>query len=171
MQIKKIAAFSFDELSDSSKSRAVANFLADEDYPFWYDCEKAIRAFCDYFGAGKLEYSIGTHSHSYITAKVDNENFRGLKLAHYEDAEKLAKTGYCEEIYMFEQFHAEWERTGSALKAFQFALDQGCRSIVKDMEYFQSEEYASEYLTDMEYLFDEDGERLKTNIFVDAEVL
>lgn len=169
MQLKKIAVYSFPELSESSKSRAVGNFLAHDEYPFWYDCEKSIKSFCAHFGVKGLDYSISPFCSSYMTAKPENDNFRGLKLASYENGEKYATTGYCEEIYMFEQFYAEWKRTGSPLLGFMFALAQGCKSIQDDMEYFCSEEYASEYLTDNEYFFDEDGEIIKEKLF--AEVL
>ena len=165
MQIKKIAAYSFEELSESSQSRAVGKFLAYSDFPWWSDCEKALRSFCDHFGVGGLDYSIGAYCPSHISSKADNSHFKGLKLKHFKDAEKLSKTGYCEEIYMFEQFYAEWERTGSALLAFNHALWQGCFSIQKDMEYFHSEEYAREELINNEHLFTEDGEMFDYKYF------
>lgn len=158
MKIKKIAVFSYEDLSDSSKERARANFLESADFPWWYDCEKAVRSFCNHFGVGGLDYSIGAYAPSYITAKAENSHFKGLKLKNFKDAEKLAATGYCEEIYMFEQFFNEWERTGSPLLGFMFALAQGCKSIQRDMEYHQSDEYAEEMIELNGYEFTEDGE-------------
>lgn len=159
MEIKKIAVFNYAELSDSAKSRAVAKFLEiDGDFPWWADCEKSIRGFCDYFGAGKLDFSIGAYCPSWIDTNATNDNFRGLKLKDFADAEKLAKTGYCEEIYMFEQFYTHWKETGSPLLAFNHALNAGCRSIQQDMEYHQSEEYAVEMIEANGYEFTEDGD-------------
>lgn len=159
MQIKKIAVFTYDELSSSSKDRAKAKFLEIENYfPWWHDAEAAVKSFCNYFGATGLDYQIGGYCPSYITAQVSNDNFRGLKLKDFADSDKLAKTGYCEELNMFDEFYSHWKEHGSPLLAFDHALNAGCRSIQKDMEYHQSEEYAEEMLRINDYEFTEDGE-------------
>jgi len=158
MEIKKIKVYNYGELSDCSKERARAKFLENSDFYWWSDCEKAIKSFCDHFGVGKLDYSIGAFCPSWIDTNADNSHFKGLKLKDFKDADKLAKTGYCEELNMFDEFYSHWKETGSPLLAFKHALNAGCRSIQKDMEYHQSDEFAEEMIIANDYQFTEDGE-------------
>jgi hypothetical protein len=159
MQIKKVAVFTYQELSDSSKERARANFLEGADFPWWSDSESSIRAFVDYFGVGDLDFSIGAFCPSYITAKAQNSHFKGLKLKDFKElATKECKTGYCVEADLWQNFADEWERTSSPLLAFESALDKACWSIQKDMEYHQSDEYIEEMMEINEYQFLETGE-------------
>ena len=159
MKIKKIAVFTYQELSDSSKVRAKANFLEGADFPWWSDSESSIRAFVDYFNIPNLDFSIGAFCPSYITAKAENHHFKGLKLKHFKElATKECKTGYCVEADLWQDFVDEWERTSSPLLAFNEALDKACRSIQSDMEWHQSDEYAEEMIEINGYEFTEDGD-------------
>ena len=157
MKIKKIQVFSYAELTDSAKERARAKFLEADEYPWWKDAETSIRRFCDHFGVIGLDYSIGGYCPSYITSKADNGHFRGRKLKHYK-AMNHDDAYYCLEFELWDNFLNLWEATGSALVAFNQALDKACWSIQKDMEYHQSDEYVEEMMEINEYEFTEDGE-------------
>lgn len=159
MEIKKIAVYNYAELSDSAKSRAKANFLEFDNYPWWDDAVASVRKFCDHFGVKGLDYQIGGYCPSYITANSDNSHFRGLKLAEYK-AMKHDDAYYCLEFDLWENFVNIWEETGSPLLAFNQSLDKACRSVQADMEYHQSDEYVEEMMEINEYEFTEDGESI-----------
>ena len=158
MKIKKIEVFTYAELTDSAKERARAKFLQADEYPWWKDSEDSLRSFCNHFGVGGLDFSIGAFCHSYATAKPDNSHFKGLKLKNFTDSDKLAKNGYCVEIGMFDNFYSEWKKTGSPLLGFMFALAEGCKEIQRDMEYHQSDEYVQEMMDANDWEFTEDGD-------------
>jgi hypothetical protein len=158
MKIKKIAVFSYEDLSDSSKVRARADFLASDEYPWWRDCETSIKQFCNHFGVSKLNYEIGAYCPSYIRCDADNSYFKGRKLKEYKViAQKSELNGYYIDSILWETFVSEWERTGSALLGFREALEKACTDIQKDMEYHLSEEYVEEMMAINEWEFNEDG--------------
>jgi hypothetical protein len=159
MKIKKIKVFSYEELTDSSKERARANFLEFDHYPWMKDAEVSLKNFCDHFGVKGLDYQIGGYCPSYVTAEADNSHFKGRKLKDYK-VMKHDDAYYCLEFDLWENFVNIWEETGSPLIAFNQALDKAGWSIQKDMEYHQSDEYVEEMMEINEYEFTEDGETI-----------
>lgn len=159
MKIKKIAVYSYAELSDSSKERAKANFLQFDQYPWMKDVEVSLNHFCDHFGVKGLDYQIGGYCPSYICAQPENSNFRGLKLADYK-VMNHDDAYYCLEFDLWSNFVTGWEESGSPLLAFNEALEKACRSVQLDMEYHESDEYVEEMMEINEYEFTEDGESI-----------
>lgn len=155
MRTMTVNVYKFDELTEEAQERAIERFIEGADYPWWNDSLKSVQEFCDYFGVLKLDYSIGPNQHSYISADYNNNHFRGLKLKDIDY--DYMPTGYCLDCTLWQTFHKVWKNTGSALKAFEAALDAACDDIVKDWEYCTSSDYAKEMLEINEYEFDEFG--------------
>ena len=155
MRTAKIELYKFNELSDDAKEKAREWYKTDLDYPWWDESINSIKAFCDYFNVKIKDYEIGAYSPSYLTTDANNANFRGIKLKSI-DRENMP-TGYCLDCTLWQTFYDQFKRTGDALYAFNDAIDDAVREIVRDAEYQYSDESIDEMLTINEYDFTENG--------------
>ena len=166
MKIKNIAVFSYQELTDSSKVRAKANFLEFDNYPWFSDDLASIKAFVEYFHGRILDYSLGGEVYrSYVKTTLDPSFFRGNKLKDID--RDYMPTGYCLDCALWTTMHDEWKRTGDAFYAFQQAIEAALSEIASNVEYHYSDEYVEEMMEINEYEFTEDGESIGFG-FVDA---
>lgn len=152
--------YKFGELSDSAKERACSDWRTAGAFEYAWDTEslQSIRAFCNAFGVKLKNYSADTWGACYAHTDATNANFRGLKLRDV-DRDNMP-TGYCLDCDLWMTFYDEFKRTGSALKAFEEALDVAIRSWRDDREQQESDEYVAEFLTINEFEFMENGERV-----------
>jgi len=156
MKIKKIACYSFEELSQSSKERAVANFREHDEYPWFDEAMTSIEAFVEHFGAKVTNYSIGMEAHrSRVQTTIEPSSFRGMKLKDF--SRDYMPTGYCIDNDIWHEFYDEFKKTGHAHHAFNMALEAFYHAVAKDVEYYFSFESMAEMLNDDWYEFNEDG--------------
>lgn len=159
MEIKKIAVFTYAELSESSKSRAKANFLAYDDYPWFDDALASIKAFVRHFHGDILDYSLGGGVYrSYVKTTLDPSFFRGNKLKDID--RDYMPTGYILDCTLWTTMHDEWKRSGDPFYSFQQAIEAALSDIASDVEYHYSDEYVEEMMDINDYKFTENGESI-----------
>ena len=155
MKTATINLYQFNELSDDAKERAREWWRDGLEYFWWDESIGSIRAFCDHFGVKIKDYSIGAYSPSYMDTDAENANFRGMRLADF--TRDAMPTGYCLDCALWQTFYDEFKRTGSALKAFNEAIDAAVTEIKEDAEYQYSDECIDELLVANKYDFTENG--------------
>ena len=159
MEIVEICVYKFEELSDSAKDNARSWFREGNDYPWWDDSLKSIKAFCNKFGVKIKDCQVGMWGHSFIDTDAENYHFRGRKLSEFK--RDRIDTDYCLDCTLWETFLDTWKETGDPLNAFTEAIHVAVRDIVKDMEYQDSDEVVDEMLEVNGYEFDVDGKRFR----------
>ena len=155
MRTIELEVMTFEELSDSAKNNARDWFREGNDYFWWKDSFNAIEKFCSEFNVRIKDYQIGTYRPSYMETDAKNANFRGLKLSDFDRDQN--PTGYCLDITLWTTFCDTWKETGSALYAFNKAIDEAVKDIVRDMEYQDSNEAVDEMLIVNGYEFYPNG--------------
>jgi len=157
MEIKKIAVFSYEELSDFSKVRAKAKFLEHDEYPWFSEALASIKAFVRHFHGDILDYSLGGEVYrSYVKTTIDPSFFRGNKLKEID--RDYMPTGYCLDCALWVTMYDEWKKTSDPFYAFQQAIETALCEIASDVEYRYSDEYVEEMMEANQYQFTEDGE-------------
>lgn len=158
MRTLEVSIYTFDELSDKAKQRAIQWWIECESFdPAWtHESRQSIEAFCGKYCVTLTNWSVGAWSTPEYSTDVTNANFRGLKLKNVTREEY--PTGYCLDGTLSIAFYDELKRTGNALGAFKHALDEGFSAWVSYLEYQQSEESAIESIRANEYEFYADGE-------------
>lgn len=157
MRTEEISIYQFEELPDGAKDRARAWWREVSDYPWWKDSFSSIEEFCKEFGVKIKDYQVSQWGHSYMDTDAENAHFRGRKLKEFKRDQ--TPTGYCLDCTLWEKFIDTWTESGDPLKAFNEAIDEAVRDIVRDMEYLDSDEAVDEMLIVNGYEFDEDGRR------------
>lgn len=156
MQTISLTLYSFDELDDAGKERAISDWRASGAEYFWMnESLDSLKTFCVHFGVKIKDYSIGTWGHSYVDTDAGNKHFRGRKLRDFSP--DYCPTGYCIDYAFWNNFYAVFKKTGDALRAFNDAIDAGVRAIVQDMEWQESDEFIAEHLAANEYRYTADG--------------
>jgi hypothetical protein len=155
MRTIELEVVKFEELSDSAKDNARDWYRKGNDYFWWNDALKSIEAFCSEFNVRIKDYQIGTWRPSHMDTDAENQHFRGRKLSEFN--REHTPTGYCLDCTLWQTFYDTWKKTGSALKAFNEAIDAGIKDIVKDMEYLESNESIDEMLIVNGYEFYPNG--------------
>ena len=158
MKIKKIAVYSFEELSQSSKEKAVAKFSQGDEYPWFDEAMASAEAFVGHFGAKITDYSIGAEAYrAYVKTSVEPSSFRGMKLKDF--SRDHMPTGYCIDCDLWQEFYDEFKKTGHAHHAFNMAIESFLNAVARDVEHYFSFEAMAELMTINEYEFKEDGSR------------
>ena len=159
MREVKTQVYTFDELSDKAKEKAL-EWVNETFYEhFWGDDSiESIKAFCEQFGVKLESWQYDTCNYSYNT-NAENRHFRGVKLSQFTGQEM--PTGYCLDCDIYEAFYKTFKETGSALKAFTAALDAGFAGIVADYAGQYDPETMGDFLTVNEYEFTADGKRFR----------
>ena len=155
MRTVELEVMEFNELDDKAKERAREWYREGQDYPYWQDCMKSLERFCGEFGVRITDYQVGSYSPSYMTTNAENAHFRNRKITEFK--RDFMPTGYCLDCDIWESFYDTWRESGSALKAFNQAIDMGIRAIVHDMEYLLSDESVDEMMQVNGYEFYPNG--------------
>ena len=155
MRTIELEVMTFEELTDSAKDTARDWWRDGNEYTWWSDAIKSIDAFCSEFNVRIRDYQIGTWRPSYVETDAKNANFRGLKLSEFTRDHN--PTGYCLDLTLWNTFYDTWKESGSALYAFNKAIDEAVRDIVRDMEYLDSNEAVDEMLIVNGYEFYPNG--------------
>ena len=155
-----VKLYRFDELSDDAKERA-REWYRESPIEYGWNGESidSIKAFCDHFGVTLTDWSIGSYYCYQYKHDADNLTFRGLRLNKVN--REYMPTGYCLDNDLWYTFHDEFKATGSALTAFNKALDAGFRSWYNDIQWQESNEYIDEILVINEYTFLDSGEHFR----------
>jgi hypothetical protein len=150
--------YKLEELSEDAKAKAFDRFCGDDAYP-WHDENIAsLKAFCDRFNVTVKDYVIGDicyGSRNYVKTNVDNSSFRGLKFKQFDFGQM--PTSYYMDGVLFSSFRKHWEKTGSAYKAFQEAIDDFLIAVNKDVEHYFSMESFAEMSEANEWTYLESG--------------
>ena len=155
--MKTINTYSFSELSESTKSRALSDYRSKGFEYHWQDENRdSLNAFCALFGVKVTDWSIGTWGNSYIKTDADNGHFRGWNKVKVNAIPEFL-TGYCLDCDFIEAFKKEFDRTGNALGAFNDAINAGLSAWVHDLEDQESDEYIIDCIEANEYQFLENG--------------
>jgi len=158
MKTETVSIYSFDELSDDGKERAIADYRhVGHGYFGIDDGIASLKKFCKHFNVSIKDYSLGTCSYSYVTHDAENRHFRGKRLAEFN--RDNMPTGYYLDCDLWVTFYDVFKTGGDAKAAFEAAIDKWVRGIVADMEYQESDEYIGEHLSINDYEFLETGER------------
>lgn len=159
MQQVTINLYHYSELSEQAKEKAKNWYFGSGFEYHWIDESiDSVKAFCQHFNTDLKEWSLCTHSYSYIKTDADHSCFRRFTL---KEAMALPEypTGYCLDHLLRQSFIDHFEQTGSAWLAFQNAIGEAKYAIIEDMKHQESEEYISEHLDSNEYTFTESGQR------------
>lgn len=157
MRQKTITLYTFDELDDSAKERAIEHFRNTGDVFAWSDDWRAsIEAFCEHFGVKLTDWSVGPFAPIDYKTDVQPSNFRGLKLKNVSP--DTSPTGFCGDNDLFVTFHDWFTRTGDAHYAFGEAIYAGFKAWRDDWEHAYSDEAIEDFITCNEYEFTEEGE-------------
>lgn len=158
MKTETVSIYSFDELSDAGKARAISAYRnAGHGYFGIDDGMASLKKFAGHFGVKIKDYSISPYSYSYVTHDAENRHFRGKRLAEF-DRDNMP-TGYYLDCNLWIKFYDVFKASGDAKAAFEAAIDEWVRGFVADMEYEESDEYIAEMLSINDYEFLETGER------------
>jgi len=185
MKTKVINLYSFDELSEEAKEKAIEEYrYSDRDY-FWMEdnIQSVIKAL-EHFGFDVLDYSVDYSSAARSSFKLSNKNYfneEGLKGARlwkwlnnqkesiipiYE--KKYANvyesscpfTGYfMDEVFLdvFRKFLAKPSENITLDYLIDQAVEACLRATQEDYEHQNSDEFISEELENMGEVFDKEG--------------
>lgn len=155
METIELTLYEFDELDDKAKEKAREWYRDGLEYPWFSESIDSIRAFCNHFNVGLLDWSLGSYDNDYIKTDATNANFRGVKLADID--RDYMPTGYCTDCDLWHEFHDQFKRTGDAKHAFEQALQAALRAIQRDIDYQYTDESVDDALIANEYKFLKSG--------------
>lgn len=146
----EITAYSFDELGNSAKERALHNWQTNSEFPWDYDyrqslekLEKDLGVSVDWEYRGEFQFSIPTTSWT-----------QGFTL---KDAQNLKGSGFCAGESLIETFQEVFKRQGSARIALDSALTKFFKEWEEDRDWFFSEAGFRDHIDacyDTQYIFD-----------------
>lgn len=150
--MKMVPVYTFQELSDKAKERAINHFLEGRDFPWDTDYEKSLQHFAKCLNLEIKDYNIG-YPGTYIAA--DCRGLRGLTLK----AAKLLELsdGFCAGEGLRENFVSEFEKHGDSKAAAEYALRKFVREWEEDIDYYFSDEGITDSLTDAGEYYLENG--------------
>jgi hypothetical protein len=153
---KTIQLFSFNELSEKAKEKAMNNYRYNQDYPWYDEAFKSLKGFCDKFDVNIKDYSLGDGSgRDYIMTDAAPSVFDDYDPAMIKKDEFY--TGYYMDCTLINGF-IEGLKNGSSFEAFNYAIECFISDLNKDVDYFQSDASTTEILIDNDYHFTSDGE-------------
>ena len=144
MKTIEITAYSFSELSDNAKMRALTDYQSDCEYSWSYDAIKSLGAFMDAVGVTMTKYDIDWLCPSRSKVRYDgNPHGQFIK----EDL-----TGAFSDYSLT----TTWNKT----RSIECAVNEFLSEICNDYEYQLSEDGFIEYCDGNEIIFDENGNQL-----------
>jgi hypothetical protein len=156
MRTIETTIYTFDELSDEAKERAISQHRQCVEYPWFSECLDSLNAFCDEFNVKVTDYTLSDCHMASISTDATPKHFRGVKLSGFD--REAMPTGFCFDCDLRYTFHDEFKRTGDAFYAFNDALQTFLISVRKDIEWHYSDEAITEYLEINNYEFTEEGD-------------
>jgi hypothetical protein len=156
MRTIETTIYTFDELSDEAKERAISQHRQCVEYPWFSECLESLKAFCDEFGVKVTDYTLSDCYRASISTDATSKHFRGVKLSGFD--REAMPTGFCFDCDLRYTFHDEFKRTGDAFYAFNDALQAFLISVRKDIEWNYSDEAITELLEINDYEFTEEGD-------------
>jgi len=150
--------YTFDELSEDAKKRAIDGMYESTEYPFFDDFISSIKAFCDYFGIKIRDYQLSECAdRSFIKTDAESFHFEFFRVERFK--EEWPSDGYYigEELcrVFVEYVHAAPD---DVLDAFKGAIEDAIHSLAQDISYTFSEEGLIENINSNEYEFLENGQ-------------
>lgn len=169
MRTITVNAYTISELSGRARDNALSQLAQQVDTDAWSEEElESLLAFISDI-TGSNQRSVKRELRSVcidpetpratagaVVEKFTHACVRGLRLRSFD--KEAMPTGYCADNNYRYPFHDEFKRTGSAWKAFEYALVEGLKSWAEDREYHRSEEALSEYADANGIEFDADGD-------------
>ncbi len=156
MRIMEITIYTFDELSDEAKERAIQQHRQCVEYPWFSECLDSLKTFCSEFGVKVTDYYLSDCYRASISTDATPKHFRGVKLSGFN--REAMPTGFCFDSDLRYTFHDEFKRTGDAFYAFNDALQTFLISVKKDIEWHYSDEEVTELIQINGYEFTEEGD-------------
>ena len=156
MRIIEQTIYSFDELSDKGKERAIEHMRQISDYPRFDECLNSLCTFCDEFSVRVTDYTLSDCYRASISTDATPRHFRGVKLASFD--REAMPTGFCFDCDLRYTFHDEFRRTGDAYHALETAIEAFLSAVKRDIEWQFSDECITENIEANGYEFTEDGE-------------
>lgn len=150
--------YTFDELSEDAKKRAIDEMYERTEYPFFDDFISSVKAFCDYFGIKIRDYQLCEQiSRSYIQTDAAQFHFDSFDVKRFK--EEWPSDGYFigEELCrVFVEY--VYATPDDVLDAFKGAIEDAIHSLAQDISYTYSEESLIENINSNEYEFFENGQ-------------
>jgi len=156
MRTIETTIYTFDELSDKAKERAIEKQRYRIEYPWFDECIKSLNAFCDEFSVRVTEYTLSDCYRASIVTDATPKRFRGVKLSSFD--REAMPTGFCFDCDLRYTFHDEFKRTGDAYHAFETAIEAFLSSVRRDISWHYSDEAIQEHIEANEYEFTENGD-------------
>lgn len=172
MKTIEINLYSFNELSEEAKEKALENWRYEQEY-FWADDSiESLKKFAEHFNAELTNYGIDFFgcSHSHAKFNVPDEEFTENELKSLIESmgtynsETLRGNGDCKFTGVcFDEDAADGARRAffNGERDLNSILQAGFATWLKDVqadaEYQQSEEYFAEHCEGNDYTFEADG--------------
>lgn len=156
MRTIETTIYTFGELSDDAKERAIEKMRGITDYPWFDECLGSLRAFCDEFSVRVTDYTLSDCYRASISTDATPRHFRGVRLSGFD--REAMPTGFCFDCDLRYTFHDEFKRMGDAYHAFEMAIEAFLSAVKKDIEWQFSDECIIENIAANEYEFTENGE-------------
>ena len=156
MRTIETTIYTFEELSDKGKERAIEKMRAITDYPWFDECLGSLRAFCDEFNVRVTDYTLSDCYRASISTDATPKHFRCVKLSTFD--RDAMPTGFCFDCDLRFTFHDEFKRTGDAYHAFETAIEAFLCAVRRDIEWQFSNECITENIEANAYEFTEDGD-------------
>jgi len=148
--------YTFDELLDKAKERAIEKQRYHMEYPWFDECIKSLNAFCDEFSVRVTECTLSDCYRASIITDATPQRFRGVKLSSID--REAMPTGFCFDSDLRYTFHDEFKRTGDAYHAFETAIEAFLSAVRRDISWHYSDEAIQEHIEINEYEFTENGD-------------
>ena len=155
MRTIETTIYTFDELSDKAKERAIEKQRYYMEYPWTKDCIDSLETFCYEFGVKVIGYTLSDCYRASIDTDSMPSHFRGIKLKDFD--REAMPTGFCFDCDLRHIFHDEFKRTGDAYHAFETAIEAFLSAVKRDIAWHYSDEAIIEHFEMNEYEFTEDG--------------
>ena len=155
MKVKNVNVYSFEELSEKAKQKAMDHWRQGEQYPFFDDALLCLKTFVGHFGGSVLNYSIGDGRDTFVKTDLKPANFRGRKLKDFDP--NHMPTGIWLDGGLWNEFFHEFRKTGDSFYAYQMAIEQFLIDVRNDVEHYFSDEQVIETFEINEYEFNPDG--------------
>lgn len=156
MRTIETTIYTFDELSDKAKERAIEEQRYHMEYPWTKDCLDSLNAFCDEFNVRVTECTLSDCYRASIVTDATPRHFRGVKLSSFD--REVMPTGFCFDSDLRYTFHDEFKKTGDAYHAFETAIEAFLSAVRRDISWHYSDEAIQENIEANEYEFTENGD-------------
>jgi hypothetical protein len=169
MRIVQQTVYTFDELPDHAKSKAIESYRDGMEY-FWGDeWRDSLDAFCKEFGLDVRNWRVDSWNYDFSLSIPDNADMKGARLFKYlqnnHDVKKLLSgdcpfTGYCgDECFLdpLREFMARPSEETTWEELARDCLHSGFMGGKDDFASQETDEYISDHIQANGYEYDENG--------------